>query len=161
MAKNISLELPPWVPQKNPHTCWAAALESWLKVVPHRQKYTQAQLLGNPEWAEYLDSQGGLDLNGFGVIAGDVGIGMDWNIAMSSDQMPGSDGGPELIYEILSNSGYVWIAYRVEGGYHANVIYGIFKNFLKAVDPGPDQFKPRPWDFYTYKFPVIMGWPIM
>lgn len=102
------------------HTCWAAALVSWLSVTPQ----SPASYITKPEqalacFADHVDGKGGLD-NKLGFYSMTRHAGMDARVFLKA-----ADLSADFLYSKLMDKGYLYMFFLAGDVAHASVIYGI------------------------------------
>jgi|GEM_PF-2145440 len=154
---------------KKKHTCWAAALESWMSVTPQSPAhwYIKTQEDAIDEWEMFCNKKGGLDVI-WGVQFVAAGTGMDLKVFPDASKLTG-----RFLADKLKTKGHLYFFFA--GGQtdigngigHCVVIYRVANFFsdactLSIMDPWPDV------QGYTENCPLadfkkakeaVVGWP--
>jgi hypothetical protein len=158
------LGAPPVVKQDATDLCWAAALESWLTVVPGRGWASQDELrkrYGKPKAKEGEEStgpEGGLDPLTWPAVA--QAFQIQYRVVEGSDLQYLW----RLVYSKLQK-GHVLILFPLQSGAgHTHVIWGIDQDssgeFVYSVmDPNSGDLSTRQDRFYTLRKQVVVAWP--
>jgi hypothetical protein len=120
------LRQPPSVTQGEGYKCWAAAMESWLKVTPGRPKWPQELLLSSAGMFTHKTGfeppgtglpPGAIDANGFKeMVASEImGIRMMWE-----ETPQGTSLGDEDIFDKLWEHGYLYVSFTSSRGNDPN-----------------------------------------
>lgn len=143
------MPLPPYVRQTDPHSCWAAAMESWLAASPGRTRVDQDLL-----YIEMHGIKGALTDDGMLTKAGIKALSMEYKLGGKS--LPNKDLKKltgKFLWERLTKKGYLWMAYDYYGlPGHVVVVYGMLdKQVVLAMDPMDTQaFTSYPLEDYKY-----------
>ncbi len=149
------LQWPPPVFQIDPYSCWAAALESWIRAT-HRP----VQAVRQDDWLGLLDDQtdanGGLTRHGIGVLARMVGMGVK---VFRAGKTPSID----FMHSKLRQSGHLLFIFSWLSVGHAQVIFGVNRKEgrLAFMDPAPIEGAwgtRRLEDYFTPSGEYVVGW---
>jgi hypothetical protein len=150
------------------HTCWAAALESWMSVTPQSPAswYIKTQEDAINEMKSFCDGNLGLSIKQFGFPLMAAAVGMGFEVFLRARELSGN-----FLYAKLKAKGYLYIF--VAGGHtglgntlaHAGVIYGIANPWGKnctvgVMDPWPGKgIRPmQPLADYQKAKEAVVGW---
>jgi hypothetical protein len=154
-AKMLFRKRPPFVAQVRQNSCWAAALETWLRA-ELGYGWSQNQILNSAP--DFSVGPAGIALNGLKQAIADVTelltVKMFTHIIERPQDIP-------QVANVISEVGYVYLAFsRPNGsGGHVNVLYGFSGNSYTAIDPDPQIGEvTRSHGFYFTRFPALVGW---
>ncbi len=176
---HVRLPRPPWYPQINRWTCWAAALQSWLAVVGGgRPRLTQRQILKHRAWKDHLERSGAIWPVPFArAVAEHADIRMQWNIWSGRRPGQGKEARPNqvrhpckpgypdfphnipaTVHSKLVRCRHVFVCYPVTvslvplvRGYHCGVLWGMQPRKPKDPDPYVYLLDPDPRQGYRPK----------
>lgn len=161
MAEMFARDMPPVVTQMDAWACWAAAMESWLRVVPGRKIRTQHDLMGEMEQKHLLTDDGGLKLSkGLPILARKVGM----NVAVFPKHKELTF---QFLYDKVKSKGHLYLIYHPDGnqGYvaHAHVVWAIGGDWewVYVMDP----YKGKGYrafdmdDYWSQSKEFVVGWP--
>lgn len=144
------LRRPILVRQRQPMSCWAAALESWLSVCRPGAPYTEAWALhAFSRWQagdsriEWAGLQAVADL--FSMRSEEAGLG-----ALTPDYL-----------DHRLHSGHIYLTYIPTPGpvaAHTVVVYGIGNAAVDVMDP-LEGYLSRPHEFFQSRTRALVGWP--
>ncbi|HSB64037.1 MAG TPA: papain-like cysteine protease family protein [Thermoanaerobaculia bacterium] len=149
--------LPPLVfqPSTDEWICWAAAMESWLRVTPNRKVRTRDELVGL--FQGDTDDSGALLKKGLPRL-----ITM---ARMDVKAFPKSGPGLSLdfLYQKLVERGHLYLMFSSSGVGHANVVYAVDEelDYIGYMDPWPGMgYRSRSiGDFRDAASEFLVGWP--
>ena len=162
-ARNI----PPVVTQdKSRHTCWAAAVTSWVAATPKSPAtwWLKSQDDAIEQYSMFCNNKGGLDVKQ-GLLWLAAGVGMDLAVYKKAQQLDGS-----FLYWKLVTKGHLFLVFA--GGStglgnslgHAVVVYKVSSGpkgyVLGVMDPWPGKGR---YDVPLARFQAaneaVVGWP--
>jgi hypothetical protein len=165
----FSLNIPKEVFQpESSYKCWAAALESWLDIIPSNKAADFVTTMDDAVrlFAKKGDSLGGLDIPTVFPFMAEM-VGMDY-VTLARHQMHQLTGG--LLYSRLRHKGHLYIV--VSGGTvtstvklaHAGVIWAIADwngshPIVAVMDPIYGYVADRRLSYYRGAANAILGWP--
>lgn len=140
------LALPPHVPQMDSHSCWAAAMESWLAASPGRSRVFQEML-----YLEMHEKPGALSSDGMltvpkGALALCTAYKMNGK-AFPKNKLKSLTG--KFLMDRLVKRGYLWMAfdyYNLPG--HVVVVYGMVNEPGREVVMAMDPLDPKAFTNY-------------
>ncbi len=163
---SFSRNVPPLVEQdRTRHTCWAAAVTSWVKATPKSSPWwfhSQADAIG--QYETFCDDKGGLSMSP-GVQWLAAGVGMDLRVYHNAGRLDGS-----YLHWRLATRGHLFLIFA--GGStglgntlgHAVVVYKISSGSggytLGVMDPWPGMGH-REWPLSRFQKAneAVLGWP--
>jgi hypothetical protein len=168
MSKPIlARDIPPYVQQDSPRSCWAAAMESWTSIVPKKTYRTQNELFlmaaeSGLVWDPVTLEMNGLLKKGIPVMAKKVGMKLAIFPASKKKQVTLT-----YLYNKLKNNGHVYLVYHGggsdEGLAHAVVVYAVSLElgWLGVMDPWYGQGFQWPYlsDLQESSNYFIVGYP--
>jgi hypothetical protein len=131
MGESFYRSMPPYVSQDENYLCWAAALESWLRAVPHRPNMSQIDLLDEATQAGVVGSNGSLYKQGLVWISNKFHMTMKVfgkQKTLTSDYLVGK----------LKKKGYIYFVWNPLGQVaHTQVVWGVDSNtdVVAYMDP--------------------------
>jgi hypothetical protein len=143
------------------HTCWAAALVSWLSVTPQSpaSKFITSQEQALECFADHVDENGGLD-NKKGFYSMTQLAGMNAEVFLKAETLK-----PDFLYSKLSNKGHLYIFFLNNNLAHASVIYGLSESSgsddytLGIMDPWQRGIVPmQPLSTFLQAKQAVVAW---
>lgn len=149
ISEPFHLRRPRLVRQRQPMSCWAAALESWLSVCCPRADYDESWAVET--FARWQAGDCRIEWEGLKAIA-----------SLFRMQCEERGGGltPDYILERL-RLGHLWVTYIPTPGpvaAHTVVIYGIGNAAVDVVDP-LEGYVSRPHEFFESRTRALVAWP--
>jgi hypothetical protein len=131
-------------------SCWAAALESWLRVCRPAEGFDEERLVAL--FARYQAPGGRIELPGLRAVAARFG--------MATEELDGAALTPEYLSEKL-RLGHLYLTYTPgltpEIG-HSVVAYGVGPVAVDLMDPF-EGYITRHFAFFTGRTRAFVGWP--
>jgi hypothetical protein len=153
------LDIPSVVPQETERLCWAAALESWLGIVPNRPAYDQDFLVLEGRLGHHVTDEGDLKKKGLIWIAQTYGMAMKtfpYHHRLSLHYLLGR----------LKTRGHVYLGFHQHSAGkigHALVVWGVDEDDdeVHVMDPwhGRGLTVYAYSSFYAEPTEFIVGWP--
>lgn len=147
---SIFLRRPALVRQRQPFSCWAAALQSWLSVCLPGSPYDEAWAI--QAFGRWQGASCRLDSAGLKVLAA--------VFSMRSQELGAGELTPGLLCDRLRR-GHLFLAYRPHPGPvpgHVVVVYGAGDVAVDVMDP-QDGYVSRPHEFFRSRTQAFLGWP--
>jgi hypothetical protein len=144
------LRRPTLVRQRQPMSCWAAALESWLSVCRPGAPYTEAWALQT--FSRWQAGDARIEWTGLKAVA-DL-------FSMRSEVAGMGALTPDYLDHRL-HSGHVYLTYIPTPGpvaAHTVVVYGIGTAAVDVMDP-LEGYVSRPHEFFETRTRALVGWP--
>lgn len=147
---SIFLRRPALVRQRQPFSCWAAALESWLSVCLPGAPYDEAWAIR--AFGRWQGSACRLDSSGLRAVA--------QRFSMRSEELGDGMLIPEYLRDRLRR-GHLYLAYRPHPGPvpgHVVVVYGVSDVVVAVMDP-LEGYLSKPHEFFRSRTQAFVGWP--
>ena len=144
------LRRPVLVRQRQPMSCWAAALESWLSVCRPGAPYTEAWAL--QAFSRWQAGDSRIEWAGLKAVA-DL-------FSMRSEETGLGALTPDYLDRRL-HSGHIYVTYIPTPGpvaAHTVVVYGIGNVAVDVMDP-LEGYLSRPHEFFESRTRALVGWP--
>jgi Papain-like cysteine protease AvrRpt2 len=168
MPSKFTLTQPPEVKQTSQVTCWAAALEAWLKVTKGRAYKSETDII--EAYKEHTISDpsrslyNGIGIDGLKAIAAKKEIRMAYKVHQNLNLGNGADLSADVFRSLMKTNGHIYVVYTVAGGSHANVIYELDNAgsttypVLSVLDPG-NGYQTKSFSIFASTTLFFYGWP--